>query len=105
MRKLTYRRAANRDLRSIADFIGDKSGDLDAGLAFADELRAQCAELAASSILLGRPREELAPRLRGYLCRGYIIFFRCADTRLEVVNILHARRDLSAAMNMDDDTP
>jgi toxin ParE1/3/4 len=105
MRKLLYRRAANRDLKSIADFIGERSGDLDAGFAFADQLRAQCAWLASSPVILGRPRDELARGLRSYLFRGYLIFFRSMDARLEVVNILHARRDLTAAMTSNEDLP
>ncbi|MBI1867828.1 MAG: type II toxin-antitoxin system RelE/ParE family toxin [Methylocystis sp.] len=103
MRKLIYRRAANRDLKGIADFIGENSGDFDAGLAFADLFRAQCRKLAASPIILGRPRDDLAPGLRGFLFRGYIIFFRCSEERLEIINILHARRDLAAAMAPGDD--
>ncbi|WP_166145802.1 type II toxin-antitoxin system RelE/ParE family toxin [Methylosinus sp. RM1] len=105
MRKLIYRLAANRDLKDIADFIGETSGDLDAGLAVAERFRAQCAKLAASPILLGRPREELSPGLRGYLFRDYIIFFRCTDERLEIVNILHSRRDLAATLDSSDDSP
>jgi toxin ParE1/3/4 len=103
MRELIYRKASNRDLKDIADYIGNSSGDFDAGLAFVELIRAQCAKLAASPVVLGRPTEELAPGLRGYLFKSHIIFFRCTDTRLEIVNILHERRDLASTLYQDGD--
>jgi toxin ParE1/3/4 len=105
MRKLIYRRAAVRNLKGIVDYIADSPGDYETGLVFVDLIRAQCAKLAVSPFVPGRPREELAPGLRGYLYRSYVIFFRCSETRLEIVNILHMRRDLPSALEEDDSLP
>jgi plasmid stabilization system protein ParE len=83
MRKLIYRGAALGDLKDIADFVGESSGDWDAGEAFADLFRAQRAKLAASSIPLGRPRDELAPGLRGFLFRDPMGRWIAADALAE----------------------
>jgi toxin ParE1/3/4 len=55
--------------------------------------------------MLGRPREELAPGLRGLLHGRYVIFFLRSDAKVEIVNILHCRRDLSSAVQPDDPSP
>jgi toxin ParE1/3/4 len=102
MRGLVYRKAAVRDLEDIVDYVIRETGDLGAASRLVDDLRRHCAKIAASPVVLGRPREELAPGLRGLLHGRYVIFFRCSDAQVEIVNILHSRRDLSSAIEPDD---
>jgi toxin ParE1/3/4 len=46
--------------------------------------------------LLSRQRDELLPGLRSVIVRPQVIFFRIRDSALEVVRVLHGRRDLPA---------
>jgi toxin ParE1/3/4 len=46
--------------------------------------------------LLSRQRDELLPGLRSVIVRPHVIFFRIRDSALEVVRVLHGRRDLPA---------
>lgn len=43
---------------------------------------------------LGTARRELRPDIRSTPCSGYVIFFRYCDDALEVLNVLHGRRDI-----------
>ncbi|MFC6026323.1 MULTISPECIES: type II toxin-antitoxin system RelE/ParE family toxin [Methylobacterium] len=44
---------------------------------------------------MGRPRPDLRPDIRSFPHRNYVIYFRVRDDVLEVINILHSRRDLA----------
>jgi plasmid stabilization system protein ParE len=43
----------------------------------------------------GRSRDELRPDLRSAVARAYVVFYR-VTVRLEIVRVLHGRRDLDA---------
>lgn len=42
----------------------------------------------------GRRREEIAPGVRSALVKPYVILYRCAVGQVQVLRILHARRDI-----------
>ena len=46
--------------------------------------------------LLSRQRDELLPGLRSVAARPHVIFFRIRGGALEVVRVLHGRRDFPA---------
>jgi toxin ParE1/3/4 len=46
--------------------------------------------------LLSRQRDELLPGLRSVIVRPHVIFFRIGDSVVEVVRVLHGRRDFPA---------
>jgi toxin ParE1/3/4 len=105
MRELVYRKAAVRDLEEIADYVIREMGDRDAASDLLGDLRRHCAKIAASSVMLGRPREELAPGLRGSLHGRDVIFLRSSDEQVAIVNNLHCRPDLSSTIQPDDSFP
>ena len=43
---------------------------------------------------IGRARPELAPRIRSFPTGRYIIFYRPMSDGIEIVRILHSRRDV-----------
>jgi toxin ParE1/3/4 len=43
---------------------------------------------------IGRQREDLAPRLRGFPFGNYVIFYRPMENGVEIVRVLHGARDL-----------
>ena len=51
--------------------------------------------------LLSRQRDELLPGLRSVIVRPHVIFFRIKDSAVEVVRVLHRRRDFPALFGRD----
>ena len=76
--------------------IASESGSVAVGEAFVRRLRAKCHELTALETTIGRARPELRPDIRSFPYKGYVIFFRYAAGRFEVVNILEGHRDIDA---------
>ena len=102
-RRLIYTETAEEDLVLIADFISDETGSEDIAESFLDQLDRRCRRLAELPGTLGTPRPELSSGLRSTPHRGYMIFFRYAEGALEIVNILHGRRDIVAHYVIDPD--
>jgi toxin ParE1/3/4 len=60
-----------------------------------DTLYAKFQALAATPGI-GRRREELLPGVRSLAVGNYVIFYRPAKLRIEVVRVLHGARDIGA---------
>ena len=97
--RLTQR--ADEDLTDIFNFIRATS-DVRDGVRIADAIIVECEKLAALSGTMGRPRPELAPGVRSFPFRGYVIFFRYEDDELVVLNVLSSRRDIESSLEQDD---
>jgi toxin ParE1/3/4 len=52
---------------------------------------------------MGRERDDLGPALRSVAHSSYVIIFRYLDDRIQVVRIVHGRRDLPAVMKQQDE--
>ena len=89
-----FLKSAEADLVSIAWYIATQSNSAEIGSQFADALRRRCEEFARLPATLGTSRSDLLPELRSIPHRGYVIFFRYVEGSVEIVNILHGRRDL-----------
>lgn len=96
MRRLVFLAQAKSDLVQIQRDLTRLIGQLSVARNVADGLRAHCRRLAGFSATIGRPRPDLGEGLRSQPQDSYIIFFRYADDRLEVVTILHGARDIDA---------
>jgi toxin ParE1/3/4 len=46
----------------------------------------------------GRERDELTPGLRSYAVEGFVLYYAHDRTRLEVVRVLSARRNVTRAL-------
>ena len=53
--------------------------------------------------LSGRPRDELISGLRSVLVHPYVVFYRTAGFTVEIVRVVHQRRDLDAIFADDVD--
>ena len=107
MHELIFTPAANTDLIEIARQIELESGSLETSERFVGRVIDKCEALAALNSILGRPRPELLPDLRSVPFGNYLIFIRYLPSlqqseRLEIVNILHARRDIQALFSKQD---
>jgi toxin ParE1/3/4 len=59
---------------------------------------ASCVDRLSRHPLSGRPRTELSPGLRSVLILPYSVFYRVTEEAVEIVRVLHERRDLPAAL-------
>lgn len=52
---------------------------------------------------IGRSRPELAPNLRSLLVRPYILFYRIQGDEVQILRILHGKRDLASILKQAED--
>jgi len=99
VRRLVYLSSARQDFRDILRYITVESGNRAIGRAFVDKLQDQCRRLATLPGSLGRPRPETRPDIRSFPFRGYVIFFRYDEERLEIVDVLEGHLDFIRYFN------
>lgn len=58
------------------------------------EIARACDMLETRPLLVGRSRDKLCPGMRSLLVRPYVIFYRIAGRTVEIVRVLHGRRDI-----------
>jgi len=96
-RRIVWAPAAKRDLRDIWNhFESVASSDV------ADRLLldiAQASERVRQRPLAWRARDEILPGLRSTLVDPYVVFYRVKNDFVEVVRVLHQRRNLAAAFS------
>jgi toxin ParE1/3/4 len=93
-RRVRWSPEAEQDLLDIWSYIMQAAGAsvADAQVRTIDDQAARLAEWPHS----GRARDDLFPGLRSILVRSYMVFYRLADRRIEVVRVLHGSRDVVA---------
>lgn len=96
MRRVRYLAGARQDLTEIYLYIDERSGSSRTAERFVQRLRRQCRHLAGLSTILGRPRPELRPGLRGYVFENYLILMRYEEKTLDIVNVIESHRDVEA---------
>jgi toxin ParE1/3/4 len=88
---------AKQDLRDVwrgfAEFSGLKIAD--DRLKIIQQKFKQISQFPRS----GRSREDLLPDLRSLPANEFIIFYRISKTHIEVVRVIHGRRDIDAIFN------
>ena len=94
MRRLIYLSSARDDLDTIFDHIADEAGSARIAEAFVGRIINRCEYVAGLPGILGTARPELRTDIRSMPHQGYVIFFRCHGSRMEIVNVLNARRDI-----------
>jgi toxin ParE1/3/4 len=94
---------AERDINDIWDYLAVEATVLVADAAVRAVFRA-CHRLEGYPFL-GRPRDELIPGMRSVLAPPYVVFYRVAGLNIEVVRVLHQRRDIDAIFAAEDGDP
>ena len=105
MRRLVYLASVRADLVDIFTYIAQTSRNLAIANGFVAQLRQRCRELASKPGTLGRARPELHPEIRSVVHKGYVIFFRYNEDRLEVTNIVEGHRDIDTWLTESNDEP
>lgn len=84
---------ARRDVREIWDYIARDNPDA------ADRLVRSFNETLgriSDQPGIGRTREDLSPRLHSFPVGNYLLFYRAASDGIELIRVLHGRRDIPA---------
>lgn len=86
--------SAEADLDSIWEFIArDSPQNADR---FVDSIYNFYRETLAYQVMMGRPRDRLAPGIRSYVFQRYLIFYRPVDDGVEVVHVYQGNRDIES---------
>jgi toxin ParE1/3/4 len=89
--RLTITRLAQSDIDTVHDFIAsDKPA---AAIRWVQRMRDEFKYLAKNPGV-GESREDVRPGLRSYSVGSYVVYFRNGTDALEVVRVLHGRRDV-----------
>lgn len=89
--------AAARDVDDIWDYYAAEASEETADRVV--DLIAEAGDGAALKPARGRPRDTLARGLQSVRAPPYLVFYRVAGTSVEIVRVLHERRDLLAALS------
>ena len=93
MAEVLRRPDAEADLDEIWLYIAQD--DPNAADRFLDLIEERC-QLLAENPLMGRSRPELAPRLRSFPVRNYVIFYVPISNGIEIVRVASGFRDIDA---------
>jgi toxin ParE1/3/4 len=94
LKRVVWSPKAKRDLRQIWRYFARvASPDI------ADNLLREISDAGqrlAERPLLWRSRDDVLPGLRAVLVHPYTVFYRVTDSSVEIVRVLHERRDFTA---------
>lgn len=95
-------RRAQRDLRRIWRYVAEQGGGVRAGKLI-DRILALCA-LFATQPHAGQRHPELGQEVRSCVYGPYLVFYRLRGTTIQIIRVIHGRRDVPAAWD-DSDHP
>jgi toxin ParE1/3/4 len=99
-RRIVWAPSAKQDLREIRRYYARIASPEVADNLLREIDRA--GQRIASNPLAWRARDELIPGLRSALARPYTLFYRIRGNDIEIVRVLHERRDFPALFSKDD---
>lgn len=85
--------AADQDVEDIYDYTALHFGEEQA-IEYLLDLKKLFIALSDNP-KLGRVRDEIKPGLRSFSKASHVIFYRILDSRLRIVRVLHASRDIT----------
>lgn len=91
--KLKFTLVANDDLEKIWEYIAVENPQVATHVV---QMLVKKCEILAENPLLERQRDELAPGLRSFPSKNYMIFYRVSAKNVEIVRILSAAQDISS---------
>jgi toxin ParE1/3/4 len=100
-KRIAWAPSAKRDLREIWRYFA-RIASTEVADNMIHEINRTATRLAHFP-LMGRARDELVPGLRSVLVHPHVIFYRVSNRAVEMVRVLHQRRDLAAVLRTRDD--
>ena len=92
MPKVVWDPDAEEDLRTIAQYIGEKRQSPQAARRLVDSVREKCA-LHATQPQMGQERPDLEPGIRTFSVGNYVVLYLPMENGIYVVRVFDARRD------------
>ncbi|TAN46651.1 MAG: type II toxin-antitoxin system RelE/ParE family toxin [Methylococcaceae bacterium] len=92
MTKVIHTRKARSDLLSIWSYIAEDNPD--AADKLLDAIDKKCA-LLGENPRLGQARADIAPAMRHFPVKNYLILYQERPSGIEVVRVIHGSRDLN----------
>jgi toxin ParE1/3/4 len=89
MARPVFTTAAYLDLEEIVRYVGERNPGAAARLT--DKIEAQCWQIARKPGI-GQLRTDLAPGLRFFPLRNYLLFYREENEDIHVIRIIHSAR-------------
>lgn len=100
MSQVQFTPEASQDLIDIADYLSQYNPAT--AQRVIDEVERTCRTLG-NNPGLGRSREDLGPGLRSSVSGKYVIIFRAAPNGIEVIRVLHGRRNIPTVFGASGD--
>jgi toxin ParE1/3/4 len=100
-RAIIWSADAEHDIDGIWDYLAAQASIQVADEAVRDLFRV-CDKLV-NHPFLGRPRDELIVGLRSILSHPHVVLYRVSGSNIEIVRVLHQRRDIDAIFAGSDD--
>jgi len=97
LRELFFSPSARRDLTEIAEYISRAAGPRIATEVIV-RIRDKCGLLADTAGEIGVARFEIRDGVRSFPVPPHVLFFRYGEGEVEIVRVLHARRDVESAL-------
>lgn len=85
---------AAQDLKRIFDFIYEDSGSFDIASRYIDDIENLC-RIIQDQPFIGLAQNDIAAGVRRFTIHSHIIFYRVLDEQVQVVRVLHGRRDIT----------
>ena len=98
--KIVFTDAAKADLRDIGDWIAEDNPVR--ARSFIVELRRKTLSIGVNPRLYPLALNLEVQGIRRRLYRGYLIFYRVGENRIDILHILHGARDYEALMGEGD---
>jgi toxin ParE1/3/4 len=95
MSRLYFSPSAREDLNRILDHIAQDNPS--AAGNFVKRIKDVCIRIARFPEI-GPLRDDLAPELRCFPVKSYIIFYRASEKRVDIVRVLHGSRDYATLL-------
>ena len=93
-RAITWSPEAEQDLFDIYQYL-EREASARTAEKYLRQISQSC-ERIRKRPLLGRTRNEVMPGLRSVLVLPYVVFYRVSGSSVDIVRVLHGRRDLDA---------
>jgi toxin ParE1/3/4 len=85
--------SAVRELDEIWQYIAEQSGSFEISDRVVDSITDRFLAIVRNPGI-GRSRDDLQPGYRSFPVGQYVIFYRATDDRVEILHVLHGKRDL-----------
>ncbi len=85
----------------LAEILADLEETNPAAASRYADLFAEKAAMLSRFPEIGRPRPEVGPDVRSTLVKPYVLFHRYRDGSLQILRIVHGRRDLRRILEED----